>query len=85
MPDATISCHSNARIKFGQFRLGQAAADFILANMSQRMAQALREEIAERGKVKEKEAEAAMNQIVSAIRRLEADRDLTLIAEEEDE
>lgn len=63
----------------------QAAADFILANMSQRMAQALREEIAERGKVKEKEAEAAMNQIVSAIRRLEADRDLTLIAEEEDE
>lgn len=47
-----------------------ASAEFILANMSQRMAATLREEIAERGKVREREAEAAMTEVVSAIRTL---------------
>ena len=36
-----------------------ASAEFILANMSQRMAATLRDEMAERGKVREKDAEAA--------------------------
>lgn len=47
-----------------------ASAEFILANMSQRMAATLREEIAGRGRVRERDAEAAMTQVVSAIRTL---------------
>lgn len=58
---------------------------FFLSNMSQRMAQAIREEIEARGRVKEKDAEAAMNAIVSAIRDLETGGELALIAEEEEE
>ena len=60
-----------------------ASAEFILSNMSQRMAQGLREEIAARGKVKEKEAEDAMNTIISAVRQLEAAGELVLVQEEE--
>lgn len=47
-----------------------AAGEFILANMSQRMAATLREEIAERGKVRERDADTAMTAVVSAIRAL---------------
>lgn len=47
-----------------------AAAEFILANMSQRMAATLREEIVERGRVREKDAEAAMAEIVASVRAL---------------
>ncbi len=60
------------------------AAEFLLANMSQRMAQGLREEAGQRGKVKEKEAEEAMNAIVAGIRQLEAAGELTLIVEEDE-
>ncbi|MEZ5731561.1 MAG: FliG C-terminal domain-containing protein [Paracoccaceae bacterium] len=62
------------------------AVEFILANMSQRMAASLREEISERGKVKEKDAEAAATEIVVAIRALEAAGELVLrsVAEEAD-
>ena len=62
----------------------EAAADFILANMSQRLAQALRDEVAGRGKVKDKDAEEAMNAIINAIRGLEASGEVVLISEEED-
>ncbi len=55
-----------------------AAAEFILANMSQRMAAALREEIAERGTIRDRDAEAAMTEIVVAIRDLESSGDLAL-------
>ena len=61
-----------------------AAADFILANVSQRMAQALREEITARGKVREKEAEEAMAAIVTSIRQLEGAGELALIREEDE-
>lgn len=61
-----------------------AAAEFILANVSQRMAQALREEMASRGKVREKEAEEAMAAIVTSIRQLEGAGELTLIREEDE-
>src|SRR6056297_93090 len=54
-------------------------ADFILDNMSKRMADALRDEIEELGSVKPRDAEAAMTQVISAIRRLEAAGELTLI------
>ena len=60
------------------------AAEFILANISQRLAQGLREEIAQRGKVKDKDAEEAMTAIIAAIRALEASGEITLIREEED-
>lgn len=56
------------------------AVDFILANMSRRMADALREEIGELGEVSLTDGEAAMSQVVNAIRRLEAAGDITLIA-----
>ncbi|MGB8815104.1 MAG: FliG C-terminal domain-containing protein [Paracoccaceae bacterium] len=62
----------------------EAAAEFVLSNMSQRLAQSLREEMASRGKVKEKDAEEAMNAIVTAIRQLEASGELVLISEEEE-
>lgn len=61
-----------------------AAADFLLANLSQRMAQALREEMADRGRVKEKEAEAAMNEVISTIRNLVAEGELQLLTGEDD-
>lgn len=60
------------------------AAEFILANISQRLAQGLREEMAARGKVKEKDAEEAMNAIIGAIRTLETSGEITLIQPEED-
>ncbi len=56
-----------------------AAAEFVLANLSQRLAQTLREEMAERGKVKDKDAEDARNAIVNAIRQLEATGEIALV------
>ena len=61
----------------------EVAAEFMLANMSQRMAQGLREEMASRGRVKEKDAEAAMAAVVMAIRQLEAAGEIVLIQPEE--
>jgi len=61
----------------------QAAAEFLLANMSQRMAQGLREDMAQRGKVKERDADEAMGVIVLAIRTLEASGEVVLITDEE--
>jgi len=59
-------------------------AEFILSNMSQRMAQGLREEMAAKGKVREKDAEAAHNAVVDAVRNLEAQGEIRLILDEED-
>lgn len=59
------------------------AAEFILANMSQRMAAQLREDMAERGRVKQTEAEEAQALIVAAIRDLEQAGELRLIQPEE--
>jgi flagellar motor switch protein FliG len=61
----------------------EAVAEFILANMSQRMAQGLREEMAARGKVRDKDAEAAHNAVVEAVRGLEADGEIKLIREDD--
>ena len=62
-----------------------AAADFILANMSQRMADNLRGEAEELGSVGEKEADAAMNAVVTAIRTLEAAGEVFLVAGDAEE
>ncbi|WP_253949259.1 flagellar motor switch protein FliG [Mangrovicoccus sp. HB161399] len=61
------------------------AGEFILDNMSQRMAQALRDEVNELGKVKAKDAEEAMGNIVAAIREMEAAGELLLLGDEEDD
>jgi flagellar motor switch protein FliG len=57
--------------------------EFFLTNMSQRMAQSLREEMAERGKVKEKDGEAAQSAVISAIRALETSGELALVRPDE--
>ena len=61
----------------------ESAAEFILANMSQRMAQGLRDEMVARGRVKEKDAETAMAAVVMAIRQLESAGEIALIQQEE--
>lgn len=61
----------------------EPSAEHILANLSQRMAQSLREEIATRGKIKDKDAEEAMGQIVLAIRQLEGSGELALVQPDE--
>ena len=55
------------------------AAEFLLSNMSQRIAQGLREEMAARGKVKEKEADEAMMVVINSVRELETSGELSLI------
>ena len=60
-----------------------AAAEFLLGSLSQRLAQTLREEMAERGQVKEKDAEAAMAAIIGAIRQLESTGEIALITPED--
>lgn len=61
----------------------EPSAEHILANLSQRMTQSLREEIGTRGKIKEKDAEEAMGQIVMAIRQLEGSGELALVQPDE--
>lgn len=59
-----------------------AVAEFILANISQRMAQSLREEAERLGPVKPAEAEAAAAAIIAAIRQLESAGEITLQRDE---
>lgn len=61
------------------------AGEYILSNMSQRMADSLREEIGERGRVRRADGEAALGQVVAAIRAAVDAREITLIVAEEDE
>jgi len=60
------------------------AAEFILANLSQRLAQSIRDEVGERGTVKEKDAEEAQGAVVTAIRELEATGELSFIQPNEE-
>ncbi|OWU82909.1 flagellar motor switch protein FliG [Oceanicola sp. 22II-s10i] len=63
----------------------KAAAEHFLSNMSGRLADQIREEAGEMGKVKAKDGEAAMNEIVTTIRTMEAAGDLLLLAEEDED
>lgn len=54
-------------------------AEFLLANISQRMAQTLREEMAERSPPNPKEGDSAMTEVILAIRRLEAAGEVALV------
>lgn len=62
----------------------EAAAEFLLANMQQRLAGAIREEIEAHADVRGKDGEAAMSDIVETIRSLTDSGQLTMIAQEED-
>lgn len=62
-----------------------AAAEFILANMSQRMAATLREEIAGAGRIRDRDTEAAQTAVVIAIRELEEAGELVMIRRDEEE
>lgn len=61
------------------------AVEFILANMSQRLAATLRGEMEGLGRVRGKDAEAAMGAVASAVRDLEAAGEITFLVPEEDE
>ena len=63
----------------------EPAANYILENMSKRMAEQLREEMGEAGKIKAAEGEEAMTEIVTMIRQLEASGEILLVAEDEDD
>lgn len=58
--------------------------DFLLSNMSQRMADNLREEVDEKGKVKAKDAENAQNEVVRVIREKAEAGEIELKNPEED-
>jgi flagellar motor switch protein FliG len=61
-----------------------AAAAFFLDNLSQRLAQTIRDEVAERGAVKDKDAEEAQGAVITAIRELEATGELAFVPPAED-
>lgn len=63
----------------------QPTVDFLLGGLSSRLADSMREEMEALGKVSVKDAEDAMDQVVAAIRRMEASGDLFLIVKEEGE
>ncbi|WP_322865555.1 flagellar motor switch protein FliG [Aquicoccus sp. G2-2] len=63
----------------------RAAADFILGNISKRMAENLREEAAEIGAIKPKDGEAAMTAIINVIRTLQVAGEITLLSPDEDD
>ncbi len=60
------------------------AAEFILENLSQRMADSLREELAEAGAIRASEVEAARAAMVQAIRELQAEGELAFVEPEDD-
>ncbi|QGX98511.1 flagellar motor switch protein FliG [Roseovarius faecimaris] len=59
-------------------------ADFILDGISKRMAEAIREEMSELGKIKTKDGEDAMTEVINAIRTLEASGEITLLTPEDE-
>lgn len=60
-------------------------AEYILSNMSQRMASSIREAVADLGTVRRKPGEAAMNKVTTAIRELAEDGDLTYLETDDGE
>ncbi|WP_026155373.1 FliG C-terminal domain-containing protein [Paracoccus sp. N5] len=59
--------------------------DFILGGISSRLAETMREEMEALGKISVRDAEAAMDEVVATIRRMEAAGDLFLISPEPEE
>ncbi|EDZ46955.1 flagellar motor switch protein FliG [Leisingera daeponensis] len=62
-----------------------ATNEFLLKNMSSRMADNIREEVAERGKVKRSDGEAAFSMIISAMRDLVATGEIELKSDDQED
>lgn len=62
-----------------------AAASFMLGALSRRMAEGLREEMAERGAPRARDGERAMTAVVAVIRRLQAAGEISPVTADEDE
>ncbi|WP_297777763.1 FliG C-terminal domain-containing protein [uncultured Roseovarius sp.] len=60
-------------------------AEFILNNLGKRMAEAIREEMQERGRVRLRDAEEAMTAVVNAVRTLEAAGEISFVTPEDEE
>jgi len=63
----------------------EVAADYLLGNMSSRMADSLREEVAEAGKIKQSAGEDAQTAVITAIRSVAESGIITLLVADEDE
>lgn len=61
----------------------QKSVDFILENISKRMAENIRDDAKEKGEVKTEDAEAAMIRIIAVIRDLEAAGEIFFVAKED--
>jgi flagellar motor switch protein FliG len=62
-----------------------AGAEYILANMSQRMASGIRESVEELGTIKRKTGEAAMNVVTTAIRELADDGAIVYLSSDDED
>ena len=62
-----------------------AAAEFILANLSQRLADILREERNDLGRLRASDIDGAKNEVIAAVRRLEESGDITLALPQDDD
>ncbi|MDS9468655.1 FliG C-terminal domain-containing protein [Paracoccus sp. MBLB3053] len=62
-----------------------ATVDFLLGGVSSRLAESIRDEMQAVGKIPAKAAEEAMGEVVAAIRRMETEGDLFLIALDPDD
>lgn len=62
-----------------------AVKDFIMSNISSRLAEQIEESIQERGVTKPKDADSAMTQVVISIKALEKSGEITLIVPEEED
>lgn len=74
-----------ARAMAGSRGDNAATVDFLLGGLSARLAESVREEMSGLGKLSARDAEYAMNEVVAAIRRMEAAGELFLIVEAEDD
>jgi len=63
----------------------RAAADYLLGNISKRLAEQIREEMAEHPAIDPRDADAAMTAIIAVIRRLERAGEITLVMAEDDD
>ncbi|MFV0513996.1 MAG: flagellar motor switch protein FliG [Jhaorihella sp.] len=60
-----------------------AAAEFVMSSIPGRLADTLREEMSDRGAVRPRDGEAAMNAVVAAVRRLEQAGEIALVPHED--
>ena len=90
VPNVTRAVNAESLITAMTFALSLGgkeaeAAEFILSNMSQRMADQLREDIGDRGKIRNSDGEAAMKSIITAIRDAVDTGEMQLIELDEDD